>query len=740
MSGQNCKMNRTCLLRHSLRLFFVTIIGGLSLALAGTTECPAQSTSLSAAVEPRTEASGAANDPELPSTPGEPGASRRSPIFRVERISTANGAELLTIFGKINQDNSDTADVPLVSIARDTFGDSDPENDRLRYIWMLTYSRPTLKQKLAAAIPFFYHRVGSRQAAPNGPPPALLNIPAMQRNAWSGVFWFGLQHFALDTQGLTVKLASRTYRRNLSDYHTAHVVQALSILSMYDRTRSRNIDPDGTLAALRLEQNPASQHFSFDNRTESIEGAPPAETITPADSLETQARLILSGRLLGPLVPSDRYRDVVDKRTIGSANLVGHNWELLRQRAENEGLYFEPLRMPDGTITHAILWVAKKDLTSVHDEKFDGRFLNIANPWKDRTLRTWEGYSETRYFDSEDRQTIESLSDARTVELIPLAVYGLDNPRIPTLLVDFRDGLNPKKREVSRRIVNEVASNIMSLSFFDTTYYLGRKAFEWITNRRGMDINQPTRLGSYSQLKLLLSMNSTIAPTLRNEIERRLEAVSPDPLTNDRASEIRLARQQYSTLIDYARRPDGLAAKIERERQAEMVPLKHGKTARLFFRFGTLLTFGRYVHRETETPELLLKMETARRADHHLRYLREATNSTPQIEVTANLNAVKRSLQFVVDHSIELGDSAAKVSAQVFTRTADYETRRLCIEALSGIKARSARNELLRIYRDPQTNAYWRTTVATSLRKAVADDPKLTPAKAKAVLSQIGGN
>ncbi len=53
-----------------------------------------------------------------------------------------NGAELLTIFGRLDGmrgEGRPALEVPLISIVRDTLGDSDPENDRLRYVWMLTY-------------------------------------------------------------------------------------------------------------------------------------------------------------------------------------------------------------------------------------------------------------------------------------------------------------------------------------------------------------------------------------------------------------------------------------------------------------------------------------------------------------------------------------------------------------------------------------------------------------------------
>ena len=133
--------------------------------------------------------------------------------------------------------------------------------------------------------------------------------------------------------------------------------------------------------------------------------------------------------------------------------------------------------------------------------------------------------------------------------MIPLALYGLDHPKIPALLVDFRDSLNPKGREMSRRVLNDLTKNIFSLSSFgNIPYFLGRTAYNFVTGRRGMDLNQPTRLNSYSELKLLLSFNGSLDPKLQREIERRLEMVSVNPLSNDNQSEIQLARQQYDAL------------------------------------------------------------------------------------------------------------------------------------------------------------------------------------------------
>ena len=75
-----------------------------------------------------------------------------------------------------------------------------------------------------------------------------------------------------------------------------------------------------------------------------------------------QARLMLSDKTFGGLVDDSNLQSYYARKTTQARDERGHNWELLRQKAEAESLYFEPLTMPDGSATHALLWVAKRDL------------------------------------------------------------------------------------------------------------------------------------------------------------------------------------------------------------------------------------------------------------------------------------------------------------------------------------------------------------------------------------------
>ncbi len=702
------------------------------------TEAPVPAVAAGVKVSGKSAAESRADD-----SPADVVSSTLPAQFRLERIPVAGGAELLTIFGRLDGMRSGSLpppEVPLLSIARDTLGDNDPENDRLRYVWMLTYTEPTLLKRIASAVPFLYQRVGNKTQASPGPPKLILDLANTGRQTWTKFFWAGLQNIFLDSYGIPLKAASRSYRTNASDYRSAHVTQALAILTNYETLRRRSRDESELLA----RRQAGSSESPFPNNELIADASAPllperSSAFTIGEMLEVRARLILSRKTFGGFFGPDKFRETVDKGSTKSIDLIGHNWEMLRQRAEDEGLYFEPLTMPNGTATHALLWISRADLAAQSERHFNSRFLNIANPWSDKALRNWIGYSRLRYFDQESRPANRSDPNASPIELIPLALYGLDHPKIPALLVDFRDTLNPKRREVSRRMLHDVTRNVFSLSSFgNVPYFLGRTVYDWVTGRRGMDLNQPTRLTSYSELKLLLSFNPSIESKLRSEIERRLDNVSVNPLNNDNHTEVQLARQQYESLIAFAERPDGLSARIERDRRAEMVSLEHRPVVRFFFSIGNILTFGRYVHRENATPDLSARMELARRRESHTQFLRAVAKSSPQTEVVWDLKTVKHSLQFMADHGAGADGSAARAAAVIFQRTNDAEVRRLCLDALSTIKSKTAKNELLHIYRDEQPRSEWRVEIAQRLRKAVTEDTRMKPAEVRSVLNQVG--
>src|SRR5688500_13594969 len=624
---------------------------------------------------------GRAHGSSLPETSDTDPTLPLSQILRLEKIEVPGGAELITVHAKLSGLESDKNDkwIPLVSILRDTLGDNIHENNRLRYVWPLTYTRPTFKQRLAAAIPFFYARIGNKEKT-SKTPPAALDLAAPESDVWNKMFWAALQNLLLDPYGTPIKASTSSYRRNTSDYRKSHIIRALSVLSLY----------------------------------EAVEGE---SALSDAEMATIQARLLLTDKTFGGLVDDANLRSYYAKKTTQVRDERAHNWELLRQRAEAESLYFEPLLLPDGSATHALLWVSKRDLLKQQGARYSKRFLNIANPWDDKRLLNWNGYVETRYFDAENQMVNSETPGAEAVEMIPLALYGLDTPKIPMLLVDFRDNYNPKKREMSRRVLNDVTRNVLSLSKFgNLPVFLGRTVFDFVTGRRGMDFNQPSRLQTYSQLKLLLALNNSLEPEFRDQIEGRLESISLNPFENDLNAEANVALEQYAALVAFAKDTSGLAARLERDRRAEMMPLEHGRNARIALRALNILTFGRYVHREERTEDMENRLDIARRLQYHTNFLQQIAKSSAEIEITSNIHDVLRSLHFIAEHGSEAGASAASATAKIFARTRDDETRRACLDSLSRIGNSKAKHELMRISQNPAIDQTLRDIAADYLR------------------------
>jgi hypothetical protein len=641
--------------------------------------------------------------------------------FRLERVPVAGGAELLTVFGTLAGDAANGAqsdgattyanaqsntqanktEVPLVTILRDTLGDETRENDRLRYVWMHTYTRPGATQRAAAAVPFLYNRVGNKGAGRDVPPP-VIDLAATGREVWQKLFWSALQTLLVDPYGFVLKAPTRTYRRNVSDYRKAHVIRALAILALYEAETGH------------------------------------APVFSPDELSDIQARLMLTQQSFGGILDDVYLQRVYQQQTAMWRDTRGHNWELLRQQAETNNLIFEPLVLPDGSATHALVWVARADLESNRARAYKSRFLNIAAPWGDKRLRHWQGYTETRYFDADNRPVAADAPGARGVELIPLALYGLDHPKIPILLVDFRAALNPKQREMSKRVLEDVARNVLALSRFDLPYFVGRTVYDYVTDKRGIDLNQNSRLRAYSQLKLLLSLDTSLDPELRTEVSRRLEYVSLNPLENDRAAEVQLARAQYAALMAYAARPAGLPARLDRDRRAEMVPLKHTRTEQALFRVANLLSFGLYTHREAAPPaEQLATLDPARQLAYHRRFLREVAKTSARVEVQWDTDLVRRSLAYVAEHGAQADGKTASAVARIFAHTEDEDLRRLCLSGLYRINNETAKAALARIYRDAQDER-WRTMSADYLIRAAREEQRIAPATAK-VIATIGG-
>ena len=557
--------------------------------------------------------------------------------FRVQTRSIPGGAELLTIFGELPDASPDSANagtdaVPLVSILRDTLGDTDPDNDRLRYVWAHTSTQPTLLQRGAALIPFFYFRPDLGKNADHQPVP-VIDLAATANPAWTALAASLTQVVALDPNGVWVRSSTRSYRTNLDDLRRQQLSEALAVLW----------------------------------ELQSVAG--PDSALSEADMLELEARLSLASSPMGGLVSAKSLPKAYIKQHTRTEETRGHNWELLRQRAEANGLYFEPFGLGDSP-THAILWIAKSDL--FEKRAFDSHFLSIANPYGDQRLLNWTGY------------TAERDLNGQTAELIPLALYSLDYPKVPLLLADFRAAHAPKRAEMIRRAANDTIVGVLGISKWGNWPYL-TSSFMWnfVRTRHGAAGDRVARTNAYSEVREWLALDPRIDPALRNEMQKRLELLSTNPLEISISAEVGIARRQYAALLKYADDPKGLPARLQRDRNAEITSLK----ARTEIRTAQILSLGAYSPQELPSVQLMAEVDRERRVQHDVRFLEAVAASGPQAQVVWNTDRIERAIEELSSSGFD--DRSAQLIGRIRLLTKDEHTRDVSDRALESVDAGS---------------------------------------------------
>jgi hypothetical protein len=117
------------------------------------------------------------------------------------------------------------------------------------------------------------------------------------------------------------------------------------------------------------------------------------------------------------------------------------------------------------------------------------------------------------------------------------------------------------------------------------------------------------------------------------------------------------------------------------------------------------------------------RLDIARRLQFHTRFLEQVAKSSAEVDITWNLDDVKRSLHFIANHGEQADGTAAAVTARIFARTKDDETRRTCLDGLSRIRSSKARNELLRISKNTDVDQTLRELAGEYLRGVRRDQP-----------------
>jgi hypothetical protein len=128
------------------------------------------------------------------------------------------------------------------------------------------------------------------------------------------------------------------------------------------------------------------------------------------------------------------------------------------------------------------------------------------------------------------------------------------------------------------------------------------------------------------------------------------------------------------------------------------------------------------------------QLDISRRLQYHTRFLEQVAKSTAEIDITCNLDDVRRSLHFIAENGSEAGGTAAAVTAKIFARTKDEEIRRACLESLSRIHSPKAKSELLRISQNQEVEKVLRDLASEYLR---GNNPRVQPIAASVAGSGV---
>jgi len=468
-----------------------------------------------------------------------------------------------------------------------------------------------------------------------------------------------------------VRTATRSYRGAATDYRRARIYRALHAL-------------------------------------EGVQLGSAASQVLPEEELhQVYARLSLSNDILGGFVRKESLERLYETQMLNLEAARAANWDLLRQQAELCGLYFEPLATAEGTPGQVILWIDRSDLIPRGRHYFSGQFLRISDPWTDKRLLNWSGYKQVRYLDASNRLVLQEGPSTRRVEMIPLALYSLDYPRVPLLLVDFRHLSRPKLAELGAQTAHLLLAGVLGVTRLSNWPYLAASsAWTFVRERHGAAVDRSARMQSYSGARDLLSVETNLDPKLKAELVRGLEGLAPSPFESTIAAEGAIAREQYVALLQYARSPGGLTEKLASDRAKEAEAYGHSAFTRMLIDAGDVITRGPRVHAGTNSASLA-ELSSHRRADYHVRFLRSLLASSTCPEVMREPALIRRSVDALASEE-DPSSQVPRLLAEVFERSQDSDLRAACLRSLARMHVKQARAELQRLAGDPGIASSWR--------------------------------
>ena len=239
---------------------------------------------------------------------------------------------------------------------------------------------------------------------------------------------------------------------------------------------------------------------------------------------------------------------------------------------------------------------------------------------------------------------------------------------------------------MTRRALTDTLGGVLGISKWGNWPYLaGSWSWDFVRARYGDPNDRPSRLKAYSAVRQWLALDHSVQPALRLELQKRLEFLGVNPLEESVFDEAEIARRQYAALLRYAQDPNGLAARLEKDRHAEVVAYAHDWKERVGLRVVNLATLGIYAHKDQNSDTLLARLDRERRAERGLRYLETVAGAPHEQELAWSVAEVKRALDQLAATGFQ--GRSAQVVERILRTTSDEETRALCRKALESLDA-----------------------------------------------------
>jgi len=611
---------------------------GQSRTVASISDVPADNAPSTTSLRPRFE-----------SRDRSPVAIDQSSPYYWKTTPVGDSAQLLTLFCRACGVSKDTEeDVPLISVLRDTLGDQSVENDRVTYLWLLTCAHPRMEQRILSAIPFFYWPIskGSKSVNKHDTVP-FMDLSAPENPVMARVGQNLLQWTAFDHMMTPVRASTHAYGTNRQEDERLHIEEAINYLHQApvsnDSTALTQVQLDTVIGKLKLREI-----------------------------------------LLGGLGTDNQAARVGMQSDFEQERIRSRNRELLRQWAEKTGLIFEPLNLNGSEAHFAILWFPQSESAEPENLPLQSiwKLLAIRNTWTDEGLKNWKGPVYERTFDKNT-----------SVSVVPLAVYSLDYPKQPLILMDFRHKLSRRRREVAQRSVNELITGVLGISHFaDWYFYIALDLHRFVVGRRGAALDEASRLDCYSDFRVNLALDRTIDPSLKKDMETRIRWLAVNPLESAPQREIQNAIARYKLLEKEADDGD-LMARVDHEHRFELSSFGESEKTKLAKSMLHVATLG--VYKQQAKSDDIFVLDHERRVTYQLSFLDSLIQAQTPPEISYDSERLQSSVRELSSLMPSIAEPAVRSHAEATLEhlknlSKDDDLRTDCTTALALMKQTDA--------------------------------------------------